>query len=276
MPGWLNKIRNRQRTAARQRSRSVRLRLEGLEERRLFSVGSLDPTFGTGGLVLTNANNSAVFSLALQPDGKILAGGDVNNNIGAWRYNSDGTLDTSFGANGFASSIPGGERALALQPDGKIVVLGDYDDPGTGQFFMKLVRFNSDGSLDTTFGNAGSAVFSIVGYGAAVAVQSDGKIVAVGQANLASTKIAVARYLPNGQLVPRSQKGAVLHDAKEAADRLVAFLGTGKMPVLGADPIALRAESVCVHGDSAEAVEMARHVRMRLEAEGVKVVSFLR
>ena len=48
------------------------------------------------------------------------------------------------------------------------------------------------------------------------------------------------------------------------------------MPVLGADPIALRAESVCVHGDSAEAVEMARHVRMRLEAEGVKVVSFLR
>ena len=83
-------------------------------------------------------------------------------------------------------------------------------------------------------------------------------------------------YLPNGQLVPRSQKGAVLHDAKEAADRLVAFLGTGKMPVLGADPIALRAESVCVHGDSAEAVEMARHVRMRLEAEGVKVVSFLR
>jgi UPF0271 protein len=47
------------------------------------------------------------------------------------------------------------------------------------------------------------------------------------------------------------------------------------MPVLGSDPIPLKAESICVHGDSAKAVEMARHVRMRLEAEGVTLVSFL-
>ncbi|MGO4607716.1 LamB/YcsF family protein [Variovorax sp. 2RAF20] len=82
-------------------------------------------------------------------------------------------------------------------------------------------------------------------------------------------------YLPGGHLVPRSQEGAVLHDAKEAADRLIGFLKTGKMPVLGAEPIPLKAESICVHGDSAESVEMARHVRMRLEAEGVTLVSFL-
>jgi UPF0271 protein len=82
-------------------------------------------------------------------------------------------------------------------------------------------------------------------------------------------------YLPDGHLVPRSQEGAVLHDAKEAADRLIGFLKTGKMPVLGAEPIPLKAESICVHGDSAKAVEMARHVRMRLEAEGVTLVSFL-
>ena len=79
----------------------MRPRLERLEERVLLSVGSLDPTFGTGGLVLTNAN-SAVFSLALQPDSKILAGGGVNHTIGAWRYNSAGALDTSFGAIGFS------------------------------------------------------------------------------------------------------------------------------------------------------------------------------
>jgi UPF0271 protein len=82
-------------------------------------------------------------------------------------------------------------------------------------------------------------------------------------------------YLPGGHLVPRSQEGAVLHDAKEAADRLIGFLKTGKMPVLGSDPIPLKAESICVHGDSAKAVEMARHVRMRLEAEGVTLASFL-
>ena len=92
----------------------MRPRLELLEERVLWSVGSLDPTFGSGGLVLTSTGGSAVFSLALQPDGKILAGGGVNNTIGAWRYSSAGTLDTSFGVNGFASSIPGTERAIAL------------------------------------------------------------------------------------------------------------------------------------------------------------------
>lgn len=82
-------------------------------------------------------------------------------------------------------------------------------------------------------------------------------------------------YLPSGQLMPRSQPGAVLHDAKQAADRLAGYLRTGAMPVPGGEPIALRADSVCVHGDSPEAVEMARQVRARLQAEGVTVASFI-
>lgn len=81
-------------------------------------------------------------------------------------------------------------------------------------------------------------------------------------------------YLPNGQLVPRSQPGAVLDDAREAADRLVGWLRSGRMPVVGGEPIALRADSICVHGDSAHAVEMARHVRARLLAEGVVLAPF--
>ena len=81
-------------------------------------------------------------------------------------------------------------------------------------------------------------------------------------------------YLPSGQLVPRSQPGAVLHDAKEAADRLVGYLKTGRMPVQGAEAIALRADSICVHGDSAEAAEMARQIRGRLQAEGVTLAAF--
>jgi UPF0271 protein len=81
-------------------------------------------------------------------------------------------------------------------------------------------------------------------------------------------------YLPNGQLVPRSQAGAVLDDAREAADRLVGWLRSGHMPVVGGEPIALRADSICVHGDSAHAVEMARHIRARLQAEGVVLAPF--
>ena len=81
-------------------------------------------------------------------------------------------------------------------------------------------------------------------------------------------------YQPNGQLVPRSQPGAVLDDAKEAADRLVGYLRTGRMPVAGGEPIALRADSICVHGDSVHAVEMARHIRARLQAEGVVLAPF--
>ncbi|WP_076999516.1 LamB/YcsF family protein [Variovorax sp. KK3] len=82
-------------------------------------------------------------------------------------------------------------------------------------------------------------------------------------------------YLPDGQLMPRNRPGAVLHDAKEAADRLIGYLASGRMPVQGAEPIDLKAHSICVHGDSPEAVEMARTVRMRLEAEGVVLAPFL-
>ena len=81
-------------------------------------------------------------------------------------------------------------------------------------------------------------------------------------------------YQPNGQLVPRSRPGAVLHDAQEAADRLVGYLRSGRMPVAGGEPIALRADSICVHGDSPHAVELARHIRARLQAEGVVLTPF--
>ena len=82
-------------------------------------------------------------------------------------------------------------------------------------------------------------------------------------------------YLPSGQLVPRGTPGAVLHDIGEAGDRLIGYLRTGRMPVVGAEPIALAADSICVHGDNAESVAMARQIRARLEAEGVAVASFL-
>lgn len=81
-------------------------------------------------------------------------------------------------------------------------------------------------------------------------------------------------YLPSGQLVPRGQPGAVLHDPQEAADRLIGYLSTGRMPVVGAEAIALNADSICVHGDSVEAVAMAQVIRARLTAAGFEVKPF--
>lgn len=82
-------------------------------------------------------------------------------------------------------------------------------------------------------------------------------------------------YMSSGQLVPRGQNGAMIHDAGEAAARLVDFLATGLMPVVDGAPIPLAAQSICVHGDSPGAVAMAVEIRARLLAEGVELRSFL-
>ena len=78
-------------------------------------------------------------------------------------------------------------------------------------------------------------------------------------------------YLATGRLVSRSVDGAVLHDPEAVAERLIQFVRTGSMPVVDGAPIRLEAHSVCVHGDTAGAVEIARYVRRRLEAEGVRI-----
>jgi 5-oxoprolinase (ATP-hydrolysing) subunit A len=82
-------------------------------------------------------------------------------------------------------------------------------------------------------------------------------------------------YLPNGRLVPRRQPGAVLHDADTVLHRLMGFLETGRMPVIGGDRIPLAAQSVCVHGDTVGALAMVRAIRHRLHEAGVAVAPFL-
>ncbi|MFK7754343.1 MAG: LamB/YcsF family protein [Sedimentitalea sp.] len=81
-------------------------------------------------------------------------------------------------------------------------------------------------------------------------------------------------YLSSGQLVPRGQDGAMIHDAAEASKRLIAFLDSGLMPVVDGSPIELAAHSICVHGDSPGAVAMARDIRDRLTAHGVDIARF--
>ena len=81
-------------------------------------------------------------------------------------------------------------------------------------------------------------------------------------------------YLSTGQLVPRGQEGAMIHDADEAANRLLSFFETGLMPTIDGDPIKLAAQSICVHGDSPGAVEMARKLRESLSEHGIMVEPF--
>ena len=82
-------------------------------------------------------------------------------------------------------------------------------------------------------------------------------------------------YQPDGLLVPRSRPGSVLHDAEEAAQRLIEFVAQGRMAVVDGEPIPLAAHSVCVHGDTPGAVEMARHIRAELVRAGVAPRPFL-
>lgn len=82
-------------------------------------------------------------------------------------------------------------------------------------------------------------------------------------------------YLPNGQLVPRSREGAVLHDPAAIADRLLAFLDSGLMPVIDGAPVRLAAQSICVHSDTPGAVAIARDLRERLTAAGVHIAPFM-
>jgi uncharacterized delta-60 repeat protein len=139
---------------------------------RLNTDGTLDATFAPTGTGL----NSYVRTLTLQPDGKVLVGGDFTSYDGIQRghlarLNSDGTLDTTFlqSGSGFNDLV----RAIAVQPDGKIIVVGAYNSfNGTNR--SRVARLNVDGSLDTNFLQSGSGTDGTVG---AVALQPDGKIV---------------------------------------------------------------------------------------------------
>jgi uncharacterized delta-60 repeat protein len=187
---------------------------------RLNSNGSLDTSFGTNGIASYSLNSSSnlgpgnVRSIALQSDGKIIVAGEVASCCNTWswyqavRYNSDGSLDrgdvdTSGNGNDMA--------ALVIQPDGKILLAGNtYNGGFTPGYRMALMRLNPDFSYDSTFGGNGTLVtdFGNVGfYDYSIALQSDGKIVAVGQLGCIQYcqvppgyKFALARFNTNGSL----------------------------------------------------------------------------
>ena len=172
--------------------------------------GTLDTSFGNAGIVTTAIGNNNDFarSIAVQPDGKIVLAGEGFGNSQGYefqlaRYNIDGSLDTSFNGNGKVTTpviADSGAYSVALQADGKIVAAG-Y----AAQFKFALVRYNPDGTLDTSFNGTGKVLTSVGGFNSdiarSVAIQADGLIVAAGNSWDGSDQhFATVRYNTDGTL----------------------------------------------------------------------------
>jgi len=175
--------------------------------------GSPDTTFSGDGKLTTDLGGlDAAAEVALQADGKIVAGGGSGTpndsseaEFALARYNPDGTLDTSLSGDGkqttdFGAGLDYG-NGVALQADGKIVVGGVAIPEGSDGDFA-LVRYDADGSLDTTFSGDGKQTTDFGSGDSArdVVLQADGKIVAVGDSSTPSFDFALARYTASGSL----------------------------------------------------------------------------
>ena len=179
---------------------------------RYNSDGTLDTSFDGDGKVTTaiSGNNLIGFSVAIQSDGKIVVGGLVTSGFVVVRYNADGSLDTSFDTDGIAFSpnisglFTGVVGVVGIQQDGKIVIAGGCNI--NISFDFCVVRFNANGSLDTSFDSDGVVSTSISpnwDYANAVAIQADGKIVVAGQSRNDTDgwdQIAIVRYNTDGSL----------------------------------------------------------------------------
>jgi uncharacterized delta-60 repeat protein len=182
---------------------------------RYNSDGSLDPTFDTDGMLLTDLGSEDILRcMTVQADGKILVAGcsfnGANDDFALARYNTDGSLDLSFDTDGKKIHPLGSGndeiKALVVQPDGKIVVAGFTNNGPESDF--ALVRYNADGSLDPGFSSDGTVTTDIGpgptdDFAYSLALQSDGKIVTAGFTHNGSNyDFALTRHTADGSLDP--------------------------------------------------------------------------
>ena len=211
---------------------------------RLDSLGVPDTTFDGDGIVTTNVGGGDVaFALAIQADGKIVAGGGSGNNFALVRYTTLGALDSTFDFDGIALTDFNGSveevHALLVQPDTNIVAAGVTDAGGGGNNFG-AVRYTTGGALDTTFDLDGKVIIDFAtddDTATAAALQSDGKIVIAGSGAIKGNEdFAVARILSTGALDPSfDSDGRATTDfgtVNESANA-VAMISGGKIVAAG-------------------------------------------
>jgi len=182
---------------------------------RFNSDGTFDSTFAGNGKVIANIGlaNGGFFSgaMTLQADGKILVSGQSNGDFALMRLNSDGKLDTAFHGDGKLTTDFGGEeygQNIIVQSDGKILVVGSSSLILAGMAFKSdfaIARYNSDGTLDTTFHGDGKLTTDFGAsddYADSVLLQSDGKILVAGSSvkSDGSSDFELARYKSDGSL----------------------------------------------------------------------------
>ncbi|MCB0792972.1 MAG: hypothetical protein H6595_02025 [Flavobacteriales bacterium] len=205
---------------------------------RFMPDGSLDPTFGAGGVDSADVSGAMgyVVDMARQPDGKLVVLSSISNtSYLVFRFLPDGGLDQGFGSNG-SSVFPGGNGydpvALALQADGKVVVTGRYDYYSSSGARLLLFRLNADGSLDTGFGNMGAVQQDIGTLGkeapSDLLVLPDGNVLVAGTVSYSSSGTQryphfFLRYAPDGTLDNSFGNGGMVVDS----------LGTGQYLSMG-------------------------------------------
>ncbi len=182
---------------------------------RLTRRGAIDTTFSSDGVVVTRfgLRNEFAESVAVQPDGAIVAAGSADGRFALTRYAPDGTRDDSFGGDGKRTvrfgGVWSGASDVGIQDDGAIVLAGTVHRGSAtdyGQLSIALARCNPDGTLDGSFAGDGKRTTSLDGNlrASSLAIQSDGKIVVGGEATPTldeyPTNFALARYTTGGRL----------------------------------------------------------------------------
>jgi len=210
--------------------------------------GALDPSFDGDGIVITDlSGDDAAFAVAIQADGKIVVGGFTDDGVSAalLRYDTDGTLDTTFGGGDGVATISAGTGAvfvgIAIQSDDSIVAAGMGNFTGFFGGDALVARFDPSGVPDASFGGGDGITTTKIGFGGFVGdvgLQSDGAIVVVG-ASLSITgneNMAVLRFDSTGTLdTTFGGDGIVKTDATAGPDSgsAVALLSDGSIVAIG-------------------------------------------
>ena len=178
----------------------VRYNVDGSRDTSFASFGSVETSFGVD-------STSEAYALAIQGDGKIVAGGYVRRegqfNFVLVRYNPDGSPDNSFGAAGLVETEFGGPafvHALGIQVDGKILAVGSTSVGFHDEF--AIARYKSDGSPDLSFGVGGKVIATGTNTGLALIFVNDGKFIVAGAGPIPnnSNGVLLARYDNEGKL----------------------------------------------------------------------------
>ena len=182
---------------------------------RLTASGSLDSSFGTNGLVITDISGNSedeLFKIILTPTGQIFAGGYTQNGstsqngFAIVKYTTNGSIDTTYGINGIATSYSMGAEtggSMVMQADGKIIAASSLDN-ATNYGGFGAMRFTTSGSVDPSFGSNGLALYNIEtgpDFVYNINLQVDGKILLAGEAYTNGIyQMAIIRLNPLGLL----------------------------------------------------------------------------